>query len=244
MDGLSWLGDSITTSPGRTTQERVANLLRQAIVEGVVKGGTRLAQADISQQLGVSTTPVREALRELAAERLIALDAHKGAVVRVLGVPELLEIYETRLAVEPLLLRQSIPALSAGDLRHAQHCHRALGSETDPGKWVLLNRDFHEALMRAARWSRLRDFAARLQSESAIYVGRSISGDPPVREQADRDHEAILDAAMRRDVDAVLYHWTRHLEATIASVQRLDLDGPAEERALTLPRQAASRSAR
>lgn len=242
MVGLSWLGDSISTSPGRTTQERVANLLRQAIVEGVVKGGTRLAQADISQHLGVSTTPVREALRELAAERLITLDAHKGAVVRVLGVAELLEIYETRLAVEPLLLRQTIPTLSGSDLGQAEHCHRALGSETDPGKWVLLNRDFHQALMGGARWSRLRDFAARLQSESAIYVGRSISRDPPVRAQADHDHEVILEAAIRRDVDTLLGHWTRHLETTIASVQRLDLDGPDIEPSLTLQGQAASRS--
>jgi DNA-binding transcriptional MocR family regulator len=78
----------------RTAHEYVRDTLRQAILRGSVTGGTRLVQADIAARLGVSTTPVREALRDLATEGLIHLDAHRGAVVRELTYQELIEIYD------------------------------------------------------------------------------------------------------------------------------------------------------
>jgi DNA-binding GntR family transcriptional regulator len=84
------------TGDRRTAQAYVRDSIRSAIFAGQIEAGDRLVQADIAQQLDVSTTPVREALRELATEGLLRLDAHHGAVVRDLDPVELQEIHELR----------------------------------------------------------------------------------------------------------------------------------------------------
>jgi DNA-binding GntR family transcriptional regulator len=87
MDRLQ-LGDQLA-SPRRTAHEYVRNSLREGILRGSLVGGTRLVQSEIASELEVSTTPVREALRDLATEGLVQLDAHRGAVVLQLGGPRL-----------------------------------------------------------------------------------------------------------------------------------------------------------
>ena len=84
---------SIATTGGRrTAHEFVKDSLRRAILRGDLSGGSRLIQADLATMLNVSTTPVREALRDLATEGFITLDRHRGGVVRELNWSEMEEI--------------------------------------------------------------------------------------------------------------------------------------------------------
>ena len=64
-------------------------------------GGTRIIQSEIASQLEVSVTPVREALRDLAAEELVIFDPHRGALVRSLDLEEVKEIYQLRMVLSP-----------------------------------------------------------------------------------------------------------------------------------------------
>src|SRR5690242_7828107 len=84
----------------RTAHEFVRESLRRAILRGDLTGGERLIQADIAATLEVSTTPVREALRDLAAEGLISLDRHRGGVVRGLNWEDMEEIRKIRHQLE------------------------------------------------------------------------------------------------------------------------------------------------
>ena len=98
---------SIANTGGRrTAHEFVKDSLRRAILRGDLSGGARLIQADLAAMLNVSTTPVREALRDLATEGLITLDRHRGGVVRELNWLELMEeIRLIRQQLEPLAVR-------------------------------------------------------------------------------------------------------------------------------------------
>jgi DNA-binding transcriptional regulator YhcF (GntR family) len=86
----------------QTAHQYVVESLRNAIVEGVLTPGTRLIQAAIAEELEVSTTPVREALQDLAAEGLVRLDPHRGAIVYGFDLAECREIYELRMLLEEL----------------------------------------------------------------------------------------------------------------------------------------------
>ncbi len=97
---------SSTLEPGldgpRTISGAVAARLRQEIVAGELPAGQRLRQVEIARRLGVSTTPVREALAALQREGLVALHPQRGAVVFLPSVDDLREHYEIRIALEEL----------------------------------------------------------------------------------------------------------------------------------------------
>ena len=86
----------------RTISGAVAARLRQEIVAGELPAGTRLRQVEIARRLGVSTTPVREALAALQREGLVRLHPQRGAVVFLPSVDDLREHYEIRIALEEL----------------------------------------------------------------------------------------------------------------------------------------------
>ena len=96
----------------KTAHEFVREVLRRAILSGELTGSTRLVQAELAATLEVSTTPVREALRDLASEGLIRFDPHRGAVVEELSRDELNEVYAIRKVLEPLALTQALPNLT------------------------------------------------------------------------------------------------------------------------------------
>ena len=90
--------------------------LREAIITGSLKPGDRLAYRDLAQRLGVSVTPVRIALRELANEGLVEMRAHTGARVSPLSTDELEEIFATRIGIEGWLARHGAERLTDEDV--------------------------------------------------------------------------------------------------------------------------------
>jgi len=130
----------------QTTQQRVVDFLRKRILSGVVPVGGKLLQNDVSKELGVSTTPVREAFRTLEAEGLVRIDSHQGAVVRELTSAEQIEVLELLRLVEVDNLRHAVPRFDAETLRPAEDLHQRMLSPQSASRWIVLNRDFHLAL--------------------------------------------------------------------------------------------------
>src|ERR1700716_4054466 len=121
----------------RTRAGVVAGKLRELILSGEIAPGTHLRQAEVAQQFGVSTTPVREAFVSLAREGLVRRDAHRGVGVFSASVAELAEIYEIRAALESLSAELAATRLSADRLaaiaRVVEHMR-----EADPRRCVEL----------------------------------------------------------------------------------------------------------
>jgi DNA-binding GntR family transcriptional regulator len=201
----------------------VLETLRRAILSGNLPGGSHLVQADIAEQLQVSTTPVREALRDLAAEGLVRLDAHRGAIVHDCSAEELEEVYRLRRMLEPEAIRRSLLHITDHELDRAEAILVEMESEADYGAWADLNRDFHALLEEAARSPRLAAIIKSLRDVAAIYVGLSMQMAERGFTPANHEHRAILDACRARDADRAVTHVLEHLDATIHALTEENL---------------------
>ena len=99
-----------------TVERQIAEVLREKIIGGVIARGQKLKQAEIARLLGVSITPVREALRLLEAQGYVAVKAHRGAVVAPFMVEGAEELYELRQVLESRLTREAAQRMTSSDL--------------------------------------------------------------------------------------------------------------------------------
>lgn len=183
----------------RTAHELVRDTLRRAILRGDLQGGARLVQADIAASLDVSTTPVREALRDLATEGLITLDRHRGGVVRELNWAEMEEIAAIRGALEPLAMRLVVDHATDADLDEAQRLIERMLDADDLATWVELNAAFHSVVHDASASPRLASILRTLEESSTIYVAQAQRWHPEIRRRADAEHVALVEALRGRD---------------------------------------------
>jgi len=180
-----------------------------AILNGQLPGGTRLVQSDLAAQLEVSTTPVREALRDLASEGLIRIDPHHGGVVAELDEDDLREVYQIRQRLEPFALEVAMPFLTDEILDRAQELHDQMSAAPHSAAWVQLNRDFHMTIYEASNQHRLVAMVRSLQDASVMAVSARIQRLPDVRGVANREHGELIEALRARDVvtaKAVIMH--------------------------------------
>ena len=212
--GLAAVGDQFS-STRQTAHEFVRSVLRRAILNGELGGGTRLVQAEIAATLDVSTTPVREALRDLATEGLVQFDPHRGAIVSELSVDDVHDIYDIRMVLEPLAMRQAVPHLSEALLARLRELHRTMLDEPHSADWVDRNRVFHMAVYETAASPRLSAIIRNLQDASVMYIGASLKDKPSLRDEANHDHADILAALESRDADAAVAALTEHLRTAI-----------------------------
>ncbi len=199
----------------QTAHEFVRGVLRRAILNGELPGGTRLVQAELAGLLKVSTTPVREALRDLATEGLIRFDPHRGAVVSELSGEQLHEIYAIRMLLEPLAVRQAVPRVTDALIDQLRKLHQKMLDEPHSTEWVDYNRVFHMSVFETAASPRLVGIIRSLQDASVMYIGASLKHVDGLRQQANEDHALILDALERRDTEAVVSAITKHLAVSL-----------------------------
>ncbi len=202
------------SSARRTTHELVVERLRQMILTGELASGSRLVQSDLAQAMEVSTTPVREALRDLATEGLVRFDPHRGAVVPELSFDEFKEIYEFRMALEPMAIRKAVKSVTPELLRRLDELHNRMLVETNPATWVQLNRDFHMSIYEAAVSPRVAAIIRSLQDASVMYVGVAL-GARGLLSEANEGHEAILAAVAAGDPDAAAEATLSHLQSSM-----------------------------
>lgn len=199
----------------RTAHEYVRDALREAILGGELPGGTRLVQADIARRLKVSTTPVREALRDLATEQLVRIDAHRGAVVIDLSSEEFEEIHALCRLLEPYAMRDADPARFPQAIAAAQDLVERMESEIDPSRWTALNRQFHAVMLGTTRSSRLSSLLSWLYDAHGPYIAIDMRdrGSPHFRAANDQ-HRAMVEALRDGDLERSAQLALEHLEFT------------------------------
>lgn len=185
----------------QTLQEVVSDTLRNLILNGTFKPGQRLRQDELADQLGVSTMPIREALRRLEAEGLVTTLPRRGAIVSELRIEEIEEIYLMRAALECLITRLAVPQLTSAQIAKLQQLFKRMAEALEAKDFVelfQLNRDFHLAIYEAAKKPIINENIIMLWDRSEIYR-RAYLNLPQRMEQAHQEHEAILHACERRD---------------------------------------------
>jgi DNA-binding GntR family transcriptional regulator len=135
-----------------TSAERTLDTLREDILRGALPAGARLGEVELAERLGVSRTPVREALSRLAAEGLVELVPNRGARVASWTVDELEGVFALRSLLEPQLTALAVPHAAAADLDALDDLAARMVDlgDRDPDALVPLNRAFHGRLVELA----------------------------------------------------------------------------------------------
>jgi len=205
-----------STAPGfvrKTVGEAVAAQLRGEIQRGLLVPGQRVRQREIAARLGVSTTPVREALHILQAERLVVVEAHRGAVIAGPSSADLAELYEVREALERLAMGLAVPHLKNRDLARLVRLQEKMRKSNDPREWAPLNSEFHMVIYRGCGRELLLTLIGQLRDRCSLYIEgmHSLLGE---REETLGQHDEILAACRAGDIRRAQDAITEHLRHT------------------------------
>jgi DNA-binding GntR family transcriptional regulator len=199
---------------GSTRTDLVAESIRLAIVEGRFPAGTTLVERRLAESLGVSKTPVREALIRLARSGLVEVGDNRQATVRQLGVDALLEVYDARLQLEPWAVQRAvelaaaeIPAAAGAALDDAES---AMASD-DRARMSLANRRFHNALYAPCGNELVRAFLDDLQDRVALGTVSLLWSRSSTWGDELKEHRRILTAARKGDPVAASDRLREHL---------------------------------
>jgi DNA-binding GntR family transcriptional regulator len=139
-----------------TSAERALHALRELILGGELTPGARLGEVELADRLGVSRTPVREALTRLAAEGIVEIAPNRGARVATWTVAELEGVFDLRSAIEPRLTAYAVPNATPVDVEDLEDLAQRMadvgcpGPDQDLDALVPLNRAFHDRLVALA----------------------------------------------------------------------------------------------
>ena len=137
-------------SRSRASSTRSTPRLRSQILTGELERGSRLPQETLAAELGVSRTPLREALRRLAAEGLVTLQPNYGATVAQLDFGDMRDAWTARLVIEPPAARLAAERDPAAELDRMRAAVAAQRASADPARSLDANREFHLALVSAS----------------------------------------------------------------------------------------------
>lgn len=207
----------VTPTKRVTAVELVRDVLRLAIIRGDLPGGSRLVQTDIAAQLNVSTTPVREAMRDLASEGLITLDTHKIGLVRGPDWDEMVEIVEIRRALEPVALERAMINITPAEMSTGRTLAEQLAHEEEIGSWVQTNARFHSVFHRATRTKRLAGMLVALEEAGGVFVAQAQQLHPEIRRRAIADHFSLLEAFENKDMEKAVGVQRGHLQLPLDS---------------------------
>ena len=208
-----------------TAHSYVLNTMRRAILDGTLPGGTRLIQAELATQLGVSITPVREALRDLAGEGLLVFDPHRGAYVRSLDLAEVRELYELRITLEPLMVRRVIADITTEQLNRAESTRKKMEHTKDIAAWSELNRQFHATFAEGDKGSRLHVILAGLRDAASSYVSLSLRASAERTAESNAEHARFVQLYRNHDVEGAVTLAVQHLHTTLATIEQANDEG-------------------
>jgi DNA-binding GntR family transcriptional regulator len=203
------------TARPRTATEYVADSLRRSILNGDLEGGTRLSLADIASNFDVSTTPVREALRELAFDGLVRLDSYRGGTVTAVTKEEVEEIVRIRQVLEPMAVREAVEGMTPQILEEASAILAEMAASDSWDVWVQGNRAFHRKIYAASSSQRLVSLIKNLQDTQVVFVSATLRKSPLLKETATRDHNEMIEALIAKDAERLVEVTVRHLTIPI-----------------------------
>jgi DNA-binding GntR family transcriptional regulator len=177
-----------------TKAEAVYEELRHRILTGVLEPSARLNQDALAPELGVSVTPVREAVRRLEAEGLVQFQAHKTVIVTPLSRVELAEIYDVRVQLDPYAAALATARVTDSELLEIEELSLAQAN-SNPVAQVELNRSFHRGIYARSGNELLTGILDRLWERTDRYRVMLVISDVDVVTVA-REHAAIV-AAMK-----------------------------------------------
>ena len=195
--------------------------VRELILSGALAPGSRLDQAGLAATLGLSTTPLREALRRLNEQGLVQLDAHRDARVAPLDAAEARDLLELRRSVDPLAAGLAAERRTAADIAELRDSLAGLASlPSDPSPAQLQShRRFHAAIYRASHNALLVETLEGLWDKSDRYRRHALELERTEEERQRRaeEHRLLVEAVLDRDAETATGLMRQHVESSLGA---------------------------
>ncbi|MHC8943985.1 GntR family transcriptional regulator [Advenella incenata] len=202
-----------TTNPVTLSAQTVTDQLRALILDGSLGIGVQLKQEALARKFGVSRIPIREALKRLEAEGLVAHTAHQGSVVASRSIDDLLETLDIRIGLESRALVLAIPHMTPAILRKAETILARYDASDMPGEWSELNLAFHLCLYKPCGRQRLLSMIESLVRSVDIHL-RAHQSAAIGRKSPQKDHRALLEACRAGNAERARKLLERHIVQT------------------------------
>jgi len=195
-------------------REIVFESLREAIIQGRLKPGERLMEIQLAEEMGVSRTPVREAIRKLELEGFVVMVPRKGAYVAGISVKDIVDVFEVRAALEALAAGLAAERATPEELEEMERAVLQI-YEVSNGKNLdtLVERDtnFHELIYKASRNKRLLQIVTHLKEQIQRFRTTSLAV-PGRGKHAVEEHKSIVEAISERNVELAASLAREHIE--------------------------------
>ena len=192
---------SVAPRNGSGTQEWVYRVLREGIISGELKGGFQLKQDEISDALNVSHIPVREALRQLEAQRLVTIHPNRGATVTELSRDIVVDMMQVRATISTAMLKIAVPRMEDTDFAALDENLQAQADATDASSFDKANAVFHELLNKRASNPVADLIMEVIHANMDRYLRSSFYDNAEDRNTSLAEHKAIADACKSKDAD-------------------------------------------
>jgi DNA-binding GntR family transcriptional regulator len=212
--GTGWGGVPESAREFSTSQ------LRRAIRTGELEGGEVLREEEWSARLGVSRTPLREAIAELCMEGLLRKDGRSVYVYRP-SLSELFEIYDIREQLEVLAAQRAVVNAEADVFGKLHSLVEEITVIEVSDEWSAKHEAFHMCIIEASEMPRLVNLVASLRSQSEPYVRMATSFDPDFRARAAQQHQEIYELFASGDRAGIGRMIRKHLRATRHQVEKM-----------------------
>jgi DNA-binding GntR family transcriptional regulator len=193
-----------------------AERLRDLILDGAIEPGAEVRQEELARELGVSRTPLREALRLLEGEGLVEARPHRSIVVSPLSASEIEEVYAMRVLLEATAIRVTVPSMGTSELAHLRGLLAEMNfhaGRRDARGWEGPHERFHATLVAGVQGSYRRQLVG-LARASRRYRRAHLGSQPYAWERGAAEHERIADACESGDADAAAAALAAHLAQT------------------------------
>lgn len=195
-------------------REIVFNTLRDAIINGDLEPGERLIEITLADTLGVSRTPIREAIRELENEGLVVMTPRKGAEVARISHDDLTDVLEVRRVLEILAMELACEKITPEELTHLENNLNDFDScisKGNPSELSSLDENFHEIIYNSTGNKRLIQILNNLRKQMYRYRFVYIKGISH-RKTLHSEHLKILNALKNRDKEASVAAILEHID--------------------------------
>ena len=209
---------------GRVLADWVTASLREAILNGYFEAGEKLDQDLIAEELEVSRTPVREAVRKLESEGFIELRPHYGAFIATVSQRDIHQVFEVRGLLEAEIVRQVTPLIPQSVLDELDNSLVETQAQVDAGdiaKHFENDVSFHETIASFAENRLLKEVLDGITNRISLVRRFAQSKPGPHLSESLKEHRAILQAMRRRDLEQAAELMAAHLKESALRIQEL-----------------------
>lgn len=204
----------------------IFNTIREAIITGELKPGERLMEVQLAEKMGVSRTPVREAIRKLELEGLVEMIPRKGAHVAEVSVKDIMDVLEVRASMDGLATSLAAQRITDDEIKELKHIFSQFVSNVEKENvngTIKKDVEFHEVIYRASRNDKLLQISNSLREQVQRFRVIYLKGFGSTKEVI-KEHEQIVEAIVTGNAENALKvaydHITKQEETIIAAIKK------------------------